>query len=263
MGGAAEARGRLFGRAGTAAQVYFGVLVALSTLLLLTRFAPYADWRVDLVAWTAHVSTLLTLLCALALHARVDDDLPRFGTAVVVALPLLQLLPLLAACWLVALAYSDARVATRRRRPRPSQLSAAMRDDEPKAGRGDLAWWQGRLQLRRASPRAAAQRPREAGGGVGAGAPAARKGGGAAAAAVRAAESGRTTSGRDERAAAPAPPSRLAKQPTLKKNVSACSKPPAALPPGADGANPPRARRPTLTANVSSCGKPPEHLPPA
>ena len=63
-----------FVASGSAAQIYFGVLVALLTLLMLTRFVPYADRSVDLVCWLTHLCTLLTLLCALALHAGFHDE---------------------------------------------------------------------------------------------------------------------------------------------------------------------------------------------
>ena len=64
----------IFVSRGSAAQIYFGVLVALCTLLMLTRFVPYADTHVHLVCWLTHLCTLLTLLCALALHARFHDE---------------------------------------------------------------------------------------------------------------------------------------------------------------------------------------------
>ena len=38
-----------FVASGSAAQIYFGVMIALLTLLMLTRFVPYADRSVDLV----------------------------------------------------------------------------------------------------------------------------------------------------------------------------------------------------------------------
>ena len=63
-----------FVASGSAAQIYFGVLVALITLLMLTRFVPFADRSVDLVCWLTHLCTLLTLLCALALHAGFHDE---------------------------------------------------------------------------------------------------------------------------------------------------------------------------------------------
>ena len=152
-----------FVASGTAAQIYFGVLVALLTLLMLTSFMPHADRSVNLVCWLTHMCTLLTLLCALGLHASFHDEdaFPGastlvFASAVVVALSVLQFLPLIAVGWLTFLAFRDLRRARARRRPPPYHLLPAVLKDDPLAasrasnddGKEDGRCW-GRLAWRR------------------------------------------------------------------------------------------------------------------
>ena len=54
-------------RAGSAEQLWTGVLISLISILLLTYFSPFVDARVDAVSWASQTATLLTLLGGAAL----------------------------------------------------------------------------------------------------------------------------------------------------------------------------------------------------
>tara|TARA_B110001452_G_scaffold134616_1_gene111969 strand:+ start:4653 stop:6398 length:1746 start_codon:yes stop_codon:yes gene_type:complete len=115
---------------GSVAQVFFGVVVALIALLLTVFFAPYNDPRIDFVAMGANGSTLLTLICALALSHDSDDLATDFVDAVSAVVIALQVLPLVVALTLLVSMVSDLRKAYTKRSSR-RHLSAAMRDEPP------------------------------------------------------------------------------------------------------------------------------------
>ena len=126
----------IFVSPGGSAQIYFGVMVSLGTVMLLTRLTPYANDRIDVVSWVTQLSTLLTLMCALAIHARFDEEVaPDFLEAILVTVVVVQLLPVLAMLWLLGMGLRDARQARRAKRgisAKASHLPAVVRDLAPK-----------------------------------------------------------------------------------------------------------------------------------
>ena len=57
----------VFVASGTSVQIYYGIMVALASVILLSFFMPYQDPRISFVAWVAQLCTLLTFVGALAL----------------------------------------------------------------------------------------------------------------------------------------------------------------------------------------------------
>ena len=115
---------------GSVSQIFFGIVVALIALLLTVFFAPYNDPRIDFVAMIANGSTLLTLICALALSHDADDLASDFVSAVSAVVIAMQVLPLIVALALLVSMVSDLRRVYSKRSSR-RHLSAAMRDEPP------------------------------------------------------------------------------------------------------------------------------------
>ena len=81
----------IFVASGTAAQICYAIGVALSSILVLTAFQPYADARLSFVAWVCQLCTLLTLNCALLLRHDFDPETEAaFEDLVVAAVTALQ-----------------------------------------------------------------------------------------------------------------------------------------------------------------------------
>ena len=96
-------------RPGSVEQLWTGVLIALSSILLLTYFLPYRDPRVDSVNWASQTATLLTLLGGAALTGSQgpDCDCDGFLAVVNIFLPIVNVLPLVAIVYLIGSTVTD------------------------------------------------------------------------------------------------------------------------------------------------------------
>ena len=124
---------------GSTIQIWFSVLVSLTSLLAVTFFAPYASSQSDIISWIAMVCTLMMLLCTLALKVGSDEVEEGFQPYVENTMVVAQLLPVVAVAALVFTGVCDLGKKLRsadavRRLPR----GHALRDDDPTAGDADV-----------------------------------------------------------------------------------------------------------------------------
>ena len=80
------------------------MLIALTSILLLTYFGPMVDPKLDAVGWISQTATLLTLLGGAALTGSQgpDCDCDTFIGILGVFLPVVNVLPLFVIVYLVA-----------------------------------------------------------------------------------------------------------------------------------------------------------------
>ena len=116
---------------GSYAQLYFGILLSLGSLVLLSMFTPYVDPKLDVLQSVCQVSCVITLLCAIILKALADGEEPLFLDFVNVVSVAFQMIPFAVMLGLVLYVSNDvyamARAATRRAKLMP----AALRDEDP------------------------------------------------------------------------------------------------------------------------------------
>ena len=124
-------------RAGSAEQLWTGVLISLVSILLLTYFSPFVDPRVDGVSWASQTATLLTLLGGAALTGSQgpECDCDTFLSIVNVTLPIVNMLPILAIVYLIGSTVTDLYSAQRARKPPPP--SGVLSDEGPSGSIAD------------------------------------------------------------------------------------------------------------------------------
>jgi len=123
----------MFMSPGFVTQIWFAILLSTVFLLGMAKYTPFLNARVDFIAFTAQLCTVLTLIISLGIDSTptvVDEGFISQG-AMSVLLTIFAIVPLVLGIGLFAWAGYDAFVDLRRRRPPRERLSAAMRDDAP------------------------------------------------------------------------------------------------------------------------------------
>ena len=121
-----------FFNAGSLEQLWFAIVVSLTAILMLTAFKPYINGMVAAAAWATQTATLLTLFGAVALRGAEDPECycDDFRTAVEVALPVVNVLPLLMIVYLLVSVAFDVRKSLAAKFP-AKDAPAALKDEAP------------------------------------------------------------------------------------------------------------------------------------
>jgi len=125
----------LFIKPGYVTQIWFTIMLALVFLLIMTYFTPFKDPRIDAIAFTSQLCTVLTLIVSLGLDANAFPNVWTEGVIsrdmLAAALLVFSIVPLALGLGLFLWAAHDALRMLRVRRPPRVKLPLALRDESP------------------------------------------------------------------------------------------------------------------------------------
>ena len=116
---------------GSYAQLYFGMVLSLGSLVVLSIFTPYVDPALDVLQCTCQVSCVVTLLCAINLKAVGDGNEPIFLNIVNILSVAFQIIPFATVLCVMLYVTSDVGARAHAAMLHAKSLPAVLRDEDP------------------------------------------------------------------------------------------------------------------------------------